>query len=414
MGTARRMLGVAVAGLLVAGCGGGEALRAQDNDVAAEDDSGELAPVKIGLLVPTSGVYTTLGNDLKQGFELYLDQNGGQLGGRDVKIVTADEGNGADTGVPSGQRLVNRDNVDIITGIVASPTAVGVRDLVHEAEVPLVIANAGFNALTGKDGSPFVWRTSFANRDDNFAFGQWLATQPEIPGGVFLLGSDYNAGHEQIGGFRDAFTAGGGTIAGEIFTPFGTTTDFQPFLARARDSGAGAVYAFYAGQEAVTFVRQYAEFGLAGEIPLFSSGNLTEGPALEAQGDAALGIKTVFHYSSELDTPVNRKFVTAYREVYDQIPSTFAVQAYDAAYVLDEAIGRLDGRITGKRLVAALGRIGTIDSPRGEWRFSDGHNPDQNYYLREVREVDGVLVNAVLEDLGPIDLESPDYTKSAG
>lgn len=394
---------VAATGLTLAGCGGGEALRAQEGDVADDTtDSGDLPPVKIGLVVPTSGIYVALGTDIKQGFELYLDGKGGQLGGRDIKVVVADEGNGADTGIPAARRLIDRDRVDILAGVVASPVANGVAGMARDARIPLVIANAGANALTGKDTSPFVWRTSFANRDYNFAFGRWLAEQPEIPGGVFLLGADYNAGHEQLGGFKEAFTAGGGKIAGEIYTPFGTTQDFQPFLTRARESKAGAVYAFYAGQEAVTFVRQYAEFGLAGKIPLLSSGNLTEGRVLDAQGDTALGIKTVFHYSSELDTPLNRKFVAAYREVYDETPSTFSVHGYDAAYVLDEAIGRLDGRVTGERLAAALGRIGTIDSPRGEWRFSDGHNPDQSFYLREVRKEGGVLVNAVLEDLGPL------------
>jgi branched-chain amino acid transport system substrate-binding protein len=345
-------------------------------------------------------VYTTLGEDMKRGFELYLDQNGGKLGGRDVKVVVADEGAGPETGVPAGQRLVTRDRVDIATGIVNSAVALGLRDFYTEAKVPLIIGNAGANDLTGARGSEFVWRTSFANRHSNSTFGAWLAGKPAIRGGVYLLAADYAAGKEHIGAFKEAFLAGGGKIAGEVYTPFGTTQDFQPYLTQIRATKPGAVYVFYAGQEAVTFVRQYAEFGLKDEIPLYSSGNLTEGPVLAAQGPAALGLTTAFHYSSELDGPVNRKFVTAYREVYDAIPTAYSVQSYDAAYVLDEAIGRLDGRITGQRLVHALGRIGRIDSPRGPWRFSEARNPEQTIYLREVRDEEGTLVNVVLEELG--------------
>jgi branched-chain amino acid transport system substrate-binding protein len=395
---------VALVALMAAACGGGEALEENTAGGSGAVDAGENeaanTPVKVGLLVPTSGVYTTLGEDMKRGFQLYLDQNGGRLGGREVKVVVADEGAGPETGVPAGQRLVSRDRVDIATGIVNSAVALGLRDVYTEAKVPLILSNAGAEALTGSNGSDYLWRTSFGNGDPNRAFGRWLAAQPDVPGGVFLLGADYAAGKENLGGFKETYLAGGGKLAGEIYTPFGTTSDFGPFLTQVRSAKPGAVYVFYAGQEAVTFVRQYAEFGLQDDIPLYGSGFLTEGGVLAAQGQAAVGIRTGLHYSSEVANPVNEKFVTAYREVYDAVPTVYAVQAYDAAYVIDEAVGRLDGRLSGPRLVAALGRIGGIDSPRGEWRFSDTHNPEQPFYLREVQEVEGKLVNAVVEELG--------------
>ncbi|MGH8998188.1 MAG: ABC transporter substrate-binding protein [Acidimicrobiia bacterium] len=403
------VLAAALAGLVLAGCGGGEALRSQEDGDADEENGGgdgAPAPVKIGLLVPTSGVYTSLGEDMRRGFDLYLDQNGGQLGGRDVELVTADEGAGPDTGVPAARRLVTRDRVAVVTGIVNSAVALGVRDFFTEAKVPLLISNAGADDLTGEAGSPFLWRTSFANSDPNLALGGWLAATPEAEGGVFMLGADYAAGKEQLGGFRKAFEEGGGKVLGEVYTPFGTTQDFQPFLTQARQSGAKAVFAFYAGAEAVTFVRQYAEFGLAETTPLYGPGFLTEGSVLDAQGPASIGIKTSLHYASELDTPLNTKFVTAYQEVYGDTPTTYSVQSYDAALVLDEAIGRLDGEITGRRLVDAFGRIGDIDSPRGEWRFGEDQNPDQSFYLREVRTEGEGLVNAVLEDLGPLDVSA--------
>jgi branched-chain amino acid transport system substrate-binding protein len=397
---------LAAALLSGAACGGGEALEegtaggGSGDEVDAGDAETVTGPVKVGLLVPTSGVYSTLGEDMKRGFQLYLDQNGGKLGGREVKVVVADEGAGPETGVPAGQRLVTRDRVDIATGIVNSAVALGLRDFYTEAKVPLIISNAGADAVTGERGSEYVWRTSFANSDPNAAVGRWLGDQPAVTGGVYVLAPDYAAGKEQIGAFKRAFTAGGGKIVGELYTPFGTTSDFGPFLTQVRNARPGAAYVFYAGQEAVTFVRQYAEFGLKDEIPLYGSGFLTEGGVLVAQGQAAVGIRTGLHYSSEVANPVNDKFVTAFREVYDAVPTTYAVQAYDAANVIDEAVGRLDGRLSGPRLVAALGRIGGIDSPRGEWRFADSRNPEQPFYLREVQEVEGKLVNAVVEELG--------------
>lgn len=385
------------AALLGAGCGGDALSRPKDAEAGAG------GPVKIGFLAPLSGVYTALGEDLKQGFDFFMEEHEGRLGGWDVEVVVADEGNGPDTGVPAARRLLTRDRVVAVAGVVNSAVALGVRDLFAETEVPLIVTNAGANDITGKAGSPFLWRTSFANADANVVYGRWLAKQAKVKGGVFVMGADYAAGREQIAGFKEAFTAAGGRIAGEAYTPFGQTQDFQPFLTQIRQSGAGAVHVFYAGAEAVTFVRQYAEFGLAGKLPLSSAGHLTEGAVLKAQGGAALGIRTAFHYSSEIDTEVNREFAAAYRERFDEAPTSFAVQAYDTARILDLVLSGMKGSVSGARIVAALATVGTVDSPRGPWHFGPDRNPVQPYYLREVRKVGGELANVVVEDLGVYD-----------
>lgn len=388
---------VACAALLSAGCTGG-ALR---DESAAGATSSRGAVVKIGFVAPLSGPFATIGEDMRRGFRLYLDRHEGRLGGRQVNVVEVDEGAGPETGVPALRRLITRDRVVAAAGVVNSAVALGAHQSFIDARVPLVVANAGANALTGAKGSEFIWRTSFASSERNYAIGRWLARQPAVRGGVFLLAADFVAGREQIAGFKTTFTAGGGKIAGEQYSPFGTTQDFQPYLAQVRASGAGAVYAFYGGQDAVNFVRQYKDFGLAGQIPLYGPGDLTEGPVLAAQGAAADGIITALNYSSELDTPVNRAFVEAYEAAYKATPPAYAVQSYDAAAVLDAALDEIDGAVSGAGLVAALAKVGEIDSPRGPWRFNRQRNPDQHYYLRQVRWNGDRFVNAVIGDLGP-------------
>jgi branched-chain amino acid transport system substrate-binding protein len=185
-------------------------------------------------------------------------------------------------------------------------------------------------------------------------------------------------------------------VAGIELTPFGTTTNFQPYLARIQRSGAKAVYCFYAGAEAVAFVKQYQQFGLAGRIPLYCSGFVTEGGVLDAQGDAALGIKGSLHYSDQLDNPANERFVADYSARYGDSPTVYAVQAYDAAAVLDQALAK---GVTGAAIVEGLKGVGEVDSPRGPWRFTDGHGPDQIYYLRETRKQGDEVVNAIVEPL---------------
>ncbi|GAA4730787.1 ABC transporter substrate-binding protein [Phytohabitans rumicis] len=381
--------GLLTVALALSGCGGS----------SLEESGGAEATgdVKIGLLVPLSGVYAPLGQDMRNGFQLYLDQHGGKLGGRTVKLVTADEGEGPQTGVPAAQKLVTQDQVAAVVGIVNSAVALGVRNLFDESKVPLVIANAGADAITGAQKSDYVWRTSFSNGKVSAALG--AAVAQEVAGGkVYLIAADYAAGKEMVAGFKSTFQAAGGTVAGEKYTPFGKTQDFQPYLSEILASGAKAVYSFYAGAEAVSFVQQYQQFGLARKIPLYGTGFLTEGGVLKAQGQAAVGVKTSLHYSTELDTPRNKEFVDAYQKALTAPPTVYAVQAYDAAAVLDKALTKAAGG-DGAAVVKAFGEIGPVDSPRGQWSFDASHDPQQPYYLREVRAGGGAMVNAVVREL---------------
>jgi branched-chain amino acid transport system substrate-binding protein len=382
------------AGLVLAACGGGDSLGGGgggggDDDAGGGEEGGG-GPVTIGLLVPTSGVYAPLGEDMEQGFRLFLDQNDGQLGGRDTTVRVVDEGESPDTGVPGAQRLVQE--VDAVVGIVNSGTALASRNLFEEAEVPLIIANAGADDITGANASDYVWRTSFSNGEVAAALGPYAAAQCES---VFLAAADYAAGKEATAGFEETFTEAGGTVAGSVFPPFGTTTNYQPFLAQIQQSGADCVYTFFAGAEAVAWTRQYRELGV--EATLLSSGFLTEGGVLTAAGEAAVGVETSLHYSDQLDNERNAEFVQAYTEAYNEAPTVYAVQAYDAAQALDQALA--DGAETGPEIIEGLQGIDTIDSPRGEFSFSEGHGPEQTYYLRRVEDQNGTLVNTVVQEL---------------
>jgi branched-chain amino acid transport system substrate-binding protein len=379
--------------LALTACGGGS-LGEEDTGDAGGDGGGT---VRVGLVIPQAGVYTPLGVDMQNGWNLWLDQHDGKMGDYTVETVTADEGEGPDTGVPAIQRLLTEGDVDALVGIVNSATALGVAEQVTEAETPLLIANAGAGPITKDAGSPYVWRTSFTNAQIAAAMGEHLAEEGVGP--VYVMAPDYAAGQEVVAGFIEAFEAGGGTVAGQALTPFGKTQDFQPFLSGAQASGAKAVFVFYAGGEAVSFVKQYADFGLKDTLPLYGSGFLTEGGVLAAQGEAAVGVQTALHYSTEIDNESNKEFVEAYREAYDALPTVYAVQAYDAANVLARAL-KESTDLTGKALTDALGGLGTIDdSPRGPWSFN-GQTPEQTIYLREVTDEGGTLLNSVVTDLG--------------
>jgi len=381
----------------MAGCG---SVDTESEEPAAGGGAAAEGPVKVGLVIPQSGVYAPLGEDMKAGWELYLSQKGGKLGGMDVETVVADEGEGPDTGVPAVQKTLQQDQADVVVGIVNSATALGVKDLITSSKKPLIIANAGANEITGPD-TKYIWRTSFTNEQVAYAIGKHLAGTEDGKQGAYAIAADYAAGEEAIAGFKRGFEEGGGKLVGEAKTPFGTTQDFQPFLSKIRSSGADAVYAFYAGAEAVSFVKQYSEFGLADRAPLYGSGFLTEGGVLKAQGKAAAGTRTSLHYATALDNPANAEFAKAYEEAAGRPATVYAVQAYDAASVLDKAL--TEAKATdGDALAAALENIGEIsDSPRGAWSF-ENHSPAQEMYLREVDSSGGAVANKVVESLGQV------------
>jgi branched-chain amino acid transport system substrate-binding protein len=386
------LLGAAGLGAAAGGCGSSVG----DSDEGDAGGAGAGGKIKVGLVIPQAGVYAPLGVDMKRAWDLWLERHATKFGKYTVETVIADEGETPQTGVPAVQKLLQNDGVDVLVGIVNSSTALGVKDMVAESKKVLLVANAGAADITGKARSPYIWRTSFTNAQVTVAMGKRLAGAGKT---AFAIAPDYAAGAEAIGGFKTAFTAGGGAIVGEDKPAFGKTQDYQPFLSRIQASGAQLTFCFFAGAEAVTFVKQYAQFGLASKVPLYASGFLTEGGVLAAQGDAAVGVQTTLHYSTELDNAANKEFRSAYEAKYNAPPTVYSVQVWDTAAVLDRALKTATG-LQGDAISQALGSVGSIDdSPRGPWSF-DGQTPKQAFYLRKVEKRGNTYVNAVVEDLG--------------
>ncbi|WP_127562910.1 ABC transporter substrate-binding protein [Nioella ostreopsis] len=321
--------------------------------MAAADD------IDVGVLLPFSGVYAALGNEIEAGFTLGLETFGSDL---DVEIVLHREDTEVTpaTGLTRARRLILQDDVDVMVGIVSSGVLGAIRDIVHGAEVPLIVANAGNDEATGADCSPYITRVSFSNSQVNRPMGTWMADQGI--GTVYTLAPDYAAGRQMIDAFTAAYTAAGGTVVGSDFTPFQQTQDFGPYIAQAQASGAEALYVFYAGGEAISFVNQYDSFGAAEGLPLYGSGFLTSQLYVNAEGESADGIVTALHYVPTIDSPENAAFVEAFQAANDRLPSEFAVQGYDAARALIEALST--GANDRESIATALRQV-SFTGPRG-------------------------------------------------
>ncbi|MBT9385334.1 ABC transporter substrate-binding protein [Pseudooceanicola sp. CBS1P-1] len=349
-------------------------------------------PVRVGLLLPFSGVYAALGNDIEAGFDLGLETFAPDSG---FEVIREDTEVKPPVALAKTRKLILQDKVDVIAGVVSSGVLGAVRDAVHGAGVPLIVANAGNDDATGSACSPWITRMSFSNGQVNRPMGQWLHDQGITR--VFTLAPDYAGGRQMIGGFVEGFTAAGGEIAGQEFTPFQKTQDFGPYLAKAKASGAQAVYVFYAGSEAISFVKQYDSFGMKAELPLYGSGFLTSPLYVNAEGPAAAGVVTALHYVPTIDTEENRAFVTAFEARTGRLPSEYAVQGYDSARALVEAAA------TGARGRAGLGealRQVQFTGPRGQTSIDPAtNNIVQPIYVYETVQGDDGMTQKILAEL---------------
>ncbi|MDY6861006.1 MAG: ABC transporter substrate-binding protein [Pseudomonadota bacterium] len=350
--------------------------------------------IKVGLLLPYSGVYASLGQDIDDGFALALETYGAETGAT-FDLIREDTEVSPPVGLAKTRKLVLQDKVDVMAGIVSSGVLGAVRDMVHGSKVPLIVANAGNDEATGESCSPYVVRLSFSNGQVNRPMGQWMFDQGITR--VYTLAPDYAAGHQMIDAFAQAFTAAGGEIVGQEYTPFRKTQDFGPYLTKAQASGAEAVFVFYAGGEAISFVKQYDSFGLKADLPLYGSGFLTSSLYVNAQGPAAEGVITALHYVPTIDSAENKDFVAAFTEKTGRIPSEYAVQGYDSARALIEATKT--GASDRETIAAALGKV-SFTGPRGPLSIDPAtNNLIQPIYVYETVAGETGLTQKVLATL---------------
>lgn len=390
-GTRVRALTALTSAALLTACGG-ESLGG-GNDGGSDGGSDA---IKIGMLVSQSGVYSSVGRDMANGFQLYLDQNDNTVCDREVDLVTVDEGETPESGVSGVTRLAQQEQVDVVVGVTAGPTAIGGRDILDAAQIPALMGNTGAVALGGDLASDWIWRASYDNGDPGRALGQKMADDPEA-GNFFLIAADYSGGHETIEGFKETFPAD--RIVGELYTPFGSTTDFSTYLSQIRASGAQNVFTFYAGGEAIEFTRQFDQFGLKDSVNLYSAGFLTEGAALEAEGESALGVFNSTRYNWDIDNEVNAAFAPAYEDAFGTVPTVYAATMYDVGLILEEAVCGIDGDVSAQSINDALGEIDTVEGARGPLIFDDTRTVEQTFYLTEVQETDEGLRNVTIETL---------------
>jgi branched-chain amino acid transport system substrate-binding protein len=353
------------------------------------------AKLKVGMMLPSTGTFAALGTAIDNGFKLYVNEQGGKLGGREIEYFVVDDESDPAKATDNINKLINRDRVDVVVGTVHSGVAMAMAKAARDSKTLLMIPNAGADAITGPFCAPNVFRSSFSNWQSSYAMGVVMAKRGHKR--AASISWKYAAGDEMVAAFKEGFEKGGGQVLKQLNLPF-PNVEFQALLTDIAATKPDAVFAFFAGGGAVKFVRDYAAAGLNRTIPLYGPGFLTDG-TLEAQGDAAQGIFTTLHYADSLGTPRDEAFRLAYARAYKMQPDVYAVQGYDAAQMLAIGLNAVKGDLSRRDDFAAAIQKAKIDSPRGPFTLSKAHNPVQDIYLRKVEGKQNKVVEVAIKAL---------------
>lgn len=349
-------------------------------------------PVKIGMITTLSTKAGYLGEDIRDGFELAIEQEGGKLGGIPVDLLVDDDQRKPEKARQIADRYMKKDGVKIMTGIVFSNVALAVAPKVVRSGVVYVGANAGPSALAGKNCNPNYFSVSYQNDNLDEVVGQY-ATDAGIKD-VYLIAPNYPAGKDHLAGFKRYYK---GKISGEVYTKLGQA-DYAPEIANIRATKPSAVFFFLPGGMGINFIKQYAQAGLNKDIPLLGPAFSFDERLLGAVGDAAVGTINGSQWTHDLDNAANKQFVEAFRAKYGRTPTLYASQGYDAARLIGSALKAVNGDVSDLAAFQAAVKKADFESVRGNFKFGNNNHPVQDFYVREVVKTDdGKTTNKTLK-----------------
>ena len=347
--------------------------------------------VKIGLLSTLSGPGAGLGVDIRDGFNLAVKHAGGKFGGLPVEVITADDQQNPDVAKQTSERLLKRDKVDFMTGIVFSNIMLAVGPSVFDSKTPYISANAGPSQYAGEQCNPYFFNVAWQNDNLHEAVGKTVMDKGFKK--VVVLAPNYPAGKDAITGFKRFYK---GAVADEIYTKLGQL-DYSAELAQARAAKPDAMYIFLPGGMGINFIKQFVGAGLSKDVTLFGPGFSADEDVIKAVGEPMLGMFNSSHWAHDMDNPANKKFVADFLKDYGRLPSLYASQGYDAAMSIAAAVRDVKGLVEDKPAVLKALKAAKFESVRGPFKYNNNQYPVQDYYLRVItKDTQGRVTNKTL------------------
>ncbi len=346
--------------------------------------------VKVGFVSTLSGPSSALGIDIRDGFLLAVKLNGGRLGGLPAEVVIADDQFKPDVGKQLFERMIKRDKVDFMTGVVFSNILLAGLPEAVEGKTFYLSPNAAPSPIAGKECSPYFFAVSWPNDAYHEAAGQYATTKGFK--NAYLIAPNYQAGRDSLAGFKRFYK---GKVASEVYTKLGQL-DYAAELAEIRAAKPDVLYIFLPGGMGINFIKQFVASGLGKTTTLLVPGFGSDQDVIRPVGEAMLGIYDTAHWGIDLPNAANKRFVAEFEKEYKRLPSVLASQGYDTAMLIDAAVRDVKGNFDNKEALRAAIKAARFESTRGEFKFNTNQFPIQNYYLRLIeKDAQGRLVNKV-------------------
>jgi branched-chain amino acid transport system substrate-binding protein len=376
-------------------------------------------PIKLGFVTSETGILAANGKDMINGLQLFLDEQGGKLAGREVKLIVEDDEGKPATGLTKARSLVEGQGIHVLIGPVSAAIGYAIAPYVDQKRIPTLYPIVAADDITQRKRSPWIVRSGWASSQPSHPFGKWVYDNLGYKR-IAMIGYDFAFGWEVAAGFHRSFEEAGGQVVQKLWPPLGNA-DFAPYITRLRRD-VDAVYAVFSGADALRFAKQLQESGLRERIPLIGGGTFTDEHVLRSMGDEVLGVVTALHYSAALANASNQRFVKAYEARYKTVPSYYSEGPYVSGVMLKAALEATGGDVeNAEKFIAALRRVDLSESPRGPVRFDDYGNPVENIYVRKVERKEGRLQNTVIHTFPAVSqfwtyrpdefLKSPAYSR---
>lgn len=347
--------------------------------------------IKIGFIASLTGLVPDHNQELVNGFNLYLDQIGHKMAGKDVQVIIQDDEGKVSKCVEYAKRLIQRDKVSLIGGIFYAPIAYKVAPVVNDLKTPLIIASSAADDVTKRVRYDWVIRTCRAGSQVTHPLGDYAAKQLHFKRIAIVSGSQPYC-YETQGGFQHAFEEAGGQIVQKLWVPF-DAGDYSNSIKRIKKN-VDAVFVVLSNGTNATFGKQY--HALNGKVPLLSVEQTVSEFSLLNSGDAWLGTICGSAYTAALNTPENKRFEAAYRAKFGQEPGVFAANGYANAMFIHKAVDALKGDVSDKaKLMAALRKV-SINSPLGSLKLDKYGQSVENIYITKVEKKNGRYQNSVV------------------
>src|SRR5712691_1569800 len=359
-------------------------------------------PIKVGVLTPFTGPLAPMARDIADGARFYVDEVNGEMVGRKVELIVEDYEFKSAVALTKTKKLVERDRVHVVVGVILSAAALAMKDYIHAQQVPFIISGyAVAEPLMMEKPSPYVFRTTFGASQVPTPLAQYVYDKLQARTAI-VIGADTVGAIELVMAFARAFEAAGGKVVQELYPPIGTT-DFGPYISRLRRD-VDVVATLLGGADGVRFIKQYEEFGLKGKIQVVDTApGITDVPVLPASGPSALGMYVSQAYVYTIDTPRNRQFVQAFRAKFGRDPGGAAESTYVALAAIHQALTATGGNIEEKpKFLEALRQM-DMEAPRGHIRFDRYQNVITDVTITRIAKVGDQIVPVVVETIREVD-----------